>query len=62
MIKAECRDRILEAIDWTTGESAFHYVVGSSRFNTQYSGVLLDQEGRLMHTTPHGLVRYERLP
>jgi hypothetical protein len=52
----------LEAIDWTTGESAFHYVVGSSRFNTQYSGVLLDQEGRLMHTTTHGLVRYERRP
>ena len=52
----------LEAIDWSTGESAFHYVTGSSRYNTQFSGVMMDQEGRLMHTTIYGIVRYERLP
>ena len=52
----------LEALDWTTGESAFHYETGSSRYNTVFSGVMLDQEGRLMHTTLHGIVRYERLP
>jgi hypothetical protein len=52
----------LEGLDWTTGESVFHYVTGSNRFNTQFSGVLMDQEGRLFHTTVHGIVRYERLP
>lgn len=50
----------MEALDWTTGETQFTYVTGSSRYNTQFSGVLIDQEGRLMHTTIHGLVRYER--
>ncbi len=50
----------LEALDWTTGESIFHYLTGSSRYNTQFSGVMMDQEGRLMHTTIHGIVRYER--
>lgn len=50
----------LEALDWSTGESAFHYVTGSSRYNTQFSGVMLDQEGRPLHTTIHGIVRYER--
>ena len=52
----------LEALDWTSGESAFYFVTGSSRFNTQYSGVLMDEEGRIMHTTVHGIVRYERKP
>lgn len=50
----------LEALDWSTGESAFYYETGSSRFNTQFSGVLMDQEGRIIHTTIHGIVRYER--
>lgn len=52
----------MEGIDWTTGETKFTYVTGSSRYNTNFSGVLMDQEGRLMHTSIHGLVRYERLP
>jgi hypothetical protein len=52
----------LEGLDWTTGESVFHYITGSSRYNTQFSGVLMDQEGRLLHTTIHGILRYERLP
>jgi hypothetical protein len=52
----------LQGIDWTTGKLAFQYNIGSSRYNTQYSGVMMDQEGRIMHTTMHGIVRYERLP
>lgn len=52
----------MEGLDWTSGESVFHYVTDSSRYNTQFSGVLMDQEGRLLHTTIHGIVRYERLP
>lgn len=52
----------MEGIDWSTGESVFHYTTGSTRYNTQFSGVLMDQEGRLFHTTIHGILRYERLP
>jgi hypothetical protein len=53
---------ILQGIDWTSGESVFQFEVGSSRYNTQYSGILMGQEGRLMHTTMQGVVRYERFP
>lgn len=52
----------LEALDWTTGQSSFHFLTGSSRYNTQFSGVLMDQEGRIFHTTIHGILRYERPP
>ena len=53
---------IMQGVDWTTGESVFEFETGSSRYNTTYSGILMDQEGRLTHTTMHGIVRYERLP
>ena len=52
----------MEAIDWETGESAFHYVSGSNRYNTLFSGLFLDQEGRVIHTTMFGILRYERFP
>lgn len=46
--------------NWTTGETALTYEVGSSRYNTQFAGILMDEEGRLLHNTIHGIVRYER--
>ena len=52
----------LQGVDWLSGETRFMWKVGSSRYNTQYSGILIDQEGRIVHTTLHGIVRYERLP
>ena len=52
----------LEAIHWDTGEPAFHFTVGSSRYNTVFSGLLMDGDGRLIHSAFHGIVRYERLP
>lgn len=52
----------MEAIDWQTGASAFHYETGSNRYNTLFSGVNLDQEGRVVHTTSFGILRYERTP
>lgn len=52
----------LEAIDWDTGASAFHYVTGSYRYNTLFSGLFLDEEGRVIHTTAYGILRYERFP
>ena len=50
----------IEAVDWTTGEAAFHYVVGDSRFNTLGGGVTLDEEGRLLYGTIFGKVRINR--
>ena len=55
-------DWTLEAVDWDTGESAFHWVTGSGRYNSLFSGINLDQEGRIVHTTAFGIVRYEVLP
>ncbi|MFA9564184.1 MAG: hypothetical protein ACERLM_05715 [Acidimicrobiales bacterium] len=55
-------DWTLEGIDWSTGESAFHWVTGSGRYNSLFSGINLDQEGRVVHTTAFGIVRYEVLP
>lgn len=52
-------DWTLEGIDWETGESAFHWVTGSNRYNSLFSGINLDEDGRVMHTTAFGLLRYE---
>lgn len=49
----------LEGIDWEDGTSAFHWVTGSSRFNSHFSGINLDGDGRVLHTTAFGIVRYE---
>ena len=56
------RDRkwTIEAVNWTTGEPAFHYVVGDSTFNTLGAGVLLDTEGRLLYGTIFGKARVLR--
>jgi len=49
----------LEGIDWTTGESAFYWIVGGERYNSLYSGLHLDQEGRIIFGTTFGKVRLE---
>jgi hypothetical protein len=49
----------LEGIDWETGESAFHYVVGDERFNSLFAGVLIDEDGRAMWGTTFGRVRVD---
>ena len=50
----------IEALDWTTGESRFHYVVGGSRYNTLGGGVTIDDDGRLLYGTIFGKVRILR--
>ncbi len=50
----------VEALDWITGESRFHYVVGGSRYNTLGAGMSLDEEGRLLYGTIFGKVRILR--
>jgi hypothetical protein len=52
----------VEALDWVTGDQKFFYITGSVRYNTLFSGMNLDQDGRLIHTTAFGITRYERFP
>ena len=47
----------LEALNWDTGESRFHYVIGGQRYNVLFSGTLLDEDGRIHYGTPWGRVR-----
>ena len=47
----------LEALDWTTGESTFHYVIGGQRFNSQYSAPVPDDFGGIMYGTTWGRAR-----
>jgi hypothetical protein len=49
----------LEALDWQTGESRFHYVVGDQRYNSLFAGVLIDEAGRVMWGTIFGRVRLD---
>ena len=50
----------IEAVDWTTGESRFHYVVGGSQFNTLGAGVTVDDDGRILFGTIYGKTRILR--
>lgn len=56
------RDRkwTLEALDWKTGRSAFHQVLGGARYNGFFSGVVIDQDGRIVLGAPFGKFRIER--
>ena len=47
----------LEGIDWSTGESRFHYVLGDERYNSLYAGILLDENGNPFFGTTFGKVR-----
>jgi hypothetical protein len=47
----------IEALDWTTGEEAFHEVTGGSQFNTLGAGVILDDDGHLLFGTMFGKTR-----
>jgi hypothetical protein len=49
----------LEGLDWTTGESIFHWIIGGQRYNSVFSGLILDGDGRLFYGTPFGKVALE---
>lgn len=57
LIGARDNQWTLEALDWDTGESDFHYVIGGQRYNVLFSGTLLDEDGRVHYGTPWGRVR-----
>jgi len=47
----------LEALDWVTGASAFHHVIGGQRYNSLFAGTLIDEAGRVVYGTSFGRVR-----
>lgn len=47
----------LEALNWDSGRSDFHYTVGDQRYNNLFSGVILDEAGRPIYGTTWGRVR-----
>jgi hypothetical protein len=49
----------LEGVDFGTGRSQFHFVVGGARHNSLFSGVHLDQEERIIYGNPFGKLRLE---
>jgi hypothetical protein len=49
----------LEALDWESGASAFHFEIGGQRYNPFFSGTLLDEAGRIHYGTPWGRVRLD---
>lgn len=52
----------LEALDWSTGESAFHTFIGGQRYNPLFSGTEIDDAGRIHYGTPWGRVRLDPRP
>ena len=59
LIGARDNEWTLEALEWRTGESAYHSVIGGQRYNPFYSGTLLDEHGRVHYGTPWGRVRLD---
>jgi hypothetical protein len=49
----------LEALDWTTGESTFHWVIGGQAFNSTFAPVVVDDQGRIFYGTAFWRVRIE---
>ncbi len=58
-VGARNEDFTLEALDWSTGNEKFYYVLGGARYNSLYAGVLLDQNGRIHYTSLFGKVRLD---
>jgi hypothetical protein len=52
----------IEAADWETGDSRFHFVLGGSKFNTLGAGVTVDEDGRLLFGSMYGKTRILREP
>jgi hypothetical protein len=52
----------LEAIDWNSGKSAFHFILGGARFNSFYSQPQIDLDGRVMVSGLYGALRIQPKP
>jgi hypothetical protein len=51
----------LEALDWHSGESRFHWKLPRARHNTMFAPVVLDPDGRLMWGASWGRLRLQPL-
>jgi hypothetical protein len=49
----------LEAIEWETGKSAFHFIMGGARFNSIYSQPQIEMDGRVMVSGLYGALRIQ---
>ncbi|TFG98363.1 MAG: hypothetical protein E4H11_00585 [Myxococcales bacterium] len=49
----------LEALDWESGRSAFHYEIGGQRYDPLFAGTLVDEAGRIHFGTTWGRVRLD---
>jgi hypothetical protein len=47
----------LEALDLSTGASTAHYEIGGPQYNTRWSGLILDEQGRILYGSLFGIVR-----
>jgi hypothetical protein len=47
----------LEALDFETGASAFHWEIGGQRYNSLFSGTLIDEDGRIHYGGPWSRIR-----
>ncbi|MBK7730847.1 MAG: hypothetical protein IPJ33_20715 [Gammaproteobacteria bacterium] len=59
LIGARNNQWVLEALNWQTGESRFHYVIGNQRYNSLFGGTLLDERGRINFGTTWGRARLD---
>ncbi|MFT4438340.1 hypothetical protein [Caballeronia sp. 15715] len=59
MVGARNDQWTLEGIDWATGKSKFHYVLGGARFNSFYSQPVIDANGRVMGSALYGALRIQ---
>jgi len=47
----------VEALDWNSGDSAYHLVVGDQLYNSAYAAIQIDEAGRLLWGTVWGRAR-----
>ena len=58
-IGARNNEWTLEAASWLTGKPTFHYIIGGQKFNNEYSGPVIDDEGRIFYGTIWGRARIQ---
>jgi hypothetical protein len=49
----------VEALDWTTGQSTFHWVIGGQAYNSTFAPIVVDERGRIFYGTAFTRVRIE---
>ena len=47
----------LEALNWKTGKSVFYYTIGGQKYNSLYSGPVINEDGSIMYGSSWGRVK-----